>query len=80
MNAHIEVDGGLLEVDFVWPDKRLVVETDGHAVHGTRFAFERDRRRDQRLLLEGWRVARFTWRQLADRPAEVGRTVTGLLQ
>jgi hypothetical protein len=37
------------------------VETDGHEVNGTRRAFERDRRRDQRLLMAGFRVARFSW-------------------
>jgi hypothetical protein len=27
----------------VWRHARLVVEVDGHATHGTRFAFEDDR-------------------------------------
>jgi very-short-patch-repair endonuclease len=53
-----------LEVDAVWPEQRLVIEVDGFAVHGTRVAFERDRRRDARLLLAGYRVIRLTWRQL----------------
>jgi very-short-patch-repair endonuclease len=37
---------------------------DGFAFHGTRAAFERDRRRDARLLVAGFRVIRLTWRQL----------------
>jgi very-short-patch-repair endonuclease/predicted transcriptional regulator of viral defense system len=49
------------EVDFLWPERRLVVEVDGFAVHGTRQAFERDRRRDRRLVLHGYRVVGFTW-------------------
>ena len=53
-----------LEVDALWPEQRLVVEVDGYAFHGTRAAFERDRRRDARLLLAGYRVIRLTWRQL----------------
>ena len=48
------------EVDFCWPEQRLIVETDGHAHHGTRAAFERDRARDARLTALGWRVMRFT--------------------
>lgn len=31
------------EVDFLWPDQRLVVEADGRSTHLTRQAFERDR-------------------------------------
>ena len=50
--------------DFVWREQRLIVETDGDRFHRTRRAFEADRRRDQRLLLAGWRVIRVTWRQL----------------
>src|SRR5204863_5525897 len=42
----------------------LVVELDGHAVHGTRTAFERDRARDRAFQAAGWRVIRVTWRQL----------------
>jgi REase_MTES_1575/Transcriptional regulator, AbiEi antitoxin len=48
------------EVDFVWRDARLIVETDGHRHHGTREAFERDRARGARLIAAGWRVVRFT--------------------
>ncbi|MFN2616400.1 MAG: DUF559 domain-containing protein [Thermoleophilaceae bacterium] len=78
-NARLELPGGSLEVDFLWREASLVVETDGHRFHGTRHAFERDRRRDQRLLLAGYSVARFTWRQLLERPAEVTSTLRGLL-
>ena len=48
------------EVDFCWPDHRLIVETDGYTHHGTRAAFERDRARDATLTAQGWRVLRFT--------------------
>jgi len=44
-------------VDFVWRAQRLIVETDGWQAHGTRNAFERDRRRDADLLAAGWRRA-----------------------
>jgi very-short-patch-repair endonuclease len=55
------------------------VETDGRAAHGTRRAFEHDRRRDQQLMLAGWRVIRVTWRQLTREPEELARTVQALL-
>jgi predicted transcriptional regulator of viral defense system len=67
------------EIDFTWPDRRLMVETDSLRHHGTRAAFERDRRRDQQLTAAGWRVVRFTWRQVEDTPAEVAATLRALL-
>jgi very-short-patch-repair endonuclease len=53
-----------LEVDFLWEQQRLVVETDGEGAHGTRSAFHRDRWRDQLLVASGHRVIRVTWDQL----------------
>jgi hypothetical protein len=52
-----------LEVDFCWPQHRLIVELDGWDTHRTRAAFEQDRRRDAALQSAGWRVLRFTWRE-----------------
>jgi very-short-patch-repair endonuclease len=59
------------EVDFLWRVEKLVVEVDGHGFHGHRAAFERDRRRDQRLVAAGYRVIRVTWRQLVGEPLAV---------
>jgi very-short-patch-repair endonuclease len=36
---------GGFEVDFLWRERRLIVETDGFRHHRTRRAFERDRAR-----------------------------------
>jgi very-short-patch-repair endonuclease/predicted transcriptional regulator of viral defense system len=80
VNAWIPLASGEgVEADFLWREQALIVETDGHATHGTRRAFERDRRRDQRLALAGYRVIRFTWRQVASGPGEVAQTVGQLL-
>lgn len=59
------------EVDLLWRAERLIVEVDGFAYHGSREAFERDRERDAELSALGFRVARVTWRQLADAPEAV---------
>ena len=56
------------ERDFYWPEHRLVVETDGWETHSTRAAFEDDRRRDAELTAAGYRVLRFTWRQITEEP------------
>jgi very-short-patch-repair endonuclease len=58
-------------VDFVWPGRGLIVEVDGYHYHRARSRFENDRRRDAELTAKGWRVLRFTWRQLDERPAWV---------
>jgi predicted transcriptional regulator of viral defense system len=48
------------EVDFLWPEDKVIVEVDSRAAHGTREAFERDRLRDRRLLRAGYRTVRVT--------------------
>ena len=75
--AFPEGDGA--EADFVYRAQRLLVETDGRDPHTTRNAFESDRLRDQRLMLLGWRVARFTWQQITFEPGYVAATLRGLL-
>jgi hypothetical protein len=75
VNARVEG----CEVDFLWRSQRLIVETDGHAYHGTRTAFERDRARDARLTMLGYRVVRFTYRQLVHEPELVVATLRALL-
>ncbi|HEU4658280.1 MAG TPA: type IV toxin-antitoxin system AbiEi family antitoxin domain-containing protein [Capillimicrobium sp.] len=57
-----------LEVDLHWPGTDVVAEADGFAFHRTRAAFENDRRRDAVLSLAGYRVHRFTDRQVAGQP------------
>jgi very-short-patch-repair endonuclease/predicted transcriptional regulator of viral defense system len=59
-----------LTVDFLWPPA-LVVEVDGAASHLTRRAFQDDRDRDSLLVSNGYRVLRFTWRDVMHRPAVV---------
>src|SRR5262249_39204758 len=68
-----------LEVDFNWPEQRLIVETDGHRHHGTRAAFERDRARDAALVAGGWRGVRITPRRLTREADEVGDLLERLL-
>jgi very-short-patch-repair endonuclease/predicted transcriptional regulator of viral defense system len=56
-----------LEVDFVWRERRLVVEVDGYRYHRSPARFEWDREKDVTLETKGWRVMRFTWRQITRR-------------
>lgn len=65
-NQPLEIEGATLVPDFLWPDQRLIVETDGRETHETAAAFQRDRLRDQRLLAHGYRTIRVTWAQVRD--------------
>jgi very-short-patch-repair endonuclease len=64
-----------LQVDFYWPQHRLIVETDGWETHRTRAAFEADRAKDAALTAIGNRVLRFTWRAITNDGATVVRRV-----
>jgi hypothetical protein len=68
------------EVDFLWREQRLIVETDGREDHLTRHAFEEDRVRDAKLTLLGYRVVRFTYRQLRYERGYVAGVLERLLQ
>lgn len=78
-NQRIEIDGEHLEVDFLWPEKRLVVETDGWGFHDNPVAFERDRKRDRALQLASYRVIRFTYAQLEGEADTVVAAIRRLL-
>jgi very-short-patch-repair endonuclease len=80
VNAWIACGATGFEADFLWRAQRLIAELDGHEDHGTRRAFEADRRRDQRLMLAGYRVVRFTWRQVTEDPASTIATMRALLR
>jgi very-short-patch-repair endonuclease len=79
VNAWIALGNGMVKADFLWRAERLVVETDGRATHATHKAFEGDRRRDQQLMRAGYRVVRFTWRQVVREPDAVAGTIGALL-
>lgn len=70
---------GRFEVDFLWPAQCLVVETDGFQHHGNRLAFESDRARDAELQALGYRVLRFTYRQLTESPSAVAARLRTVL-
>jgi very-short-patch-repair endonuclease len=68
----------MYEIDCLWRAPRVIVELDGRAAHDTARAFERDRAKDRRLTVAGWRPARVTWRQLASDEAELARDLVAL--
>jgi very-short-patch-repair endonuclease len=55
---------GRFTVDFLWPARRLAVETDSYEYHHGSVAFEDDHERDLALRRRGLAVLRYTGRQL----------------
>jgi very-short-patch-repair endonuclease len=68
------------ELDCYWPDHRFAVELDVFETHGSRAAFERDRKRQEDLLLAGIGMTRVTGPRLEREPREVIRRVARLLE
>ncbi len=61
--------------DAAYPTKQLAIEWDSRRWHLQPSAFDRDRERDREAIIHGWRVLRFTWADVTERPDEVVATV-----
>jgi very-short-patch-repair endonuclease len=59
--------------DFVWPERRIVVEIDGWRFHRTVQAADRDAQRGNDATLAGWLHLRFSRRRVVLRSTEVQR-------
>lgn len=68
------------ELDAYWSDLRFAVELDLFETHGSRAAFERDRRRQEELKLLGIEMIRVTKPRLDREPQAVIRNLTALLE
>lgn len=66
------------EVDFVWPEQRLVVEIDGGG-HDRPTARRKDAIEDRVLRAAGYRILRFTDTELQRQPADVLARLTAAL-
>jgi very-short-patch-repair endonuclease len=64
----VNVRVGAHLVDFLWRERRLIVETDGYRYHRGRQAFEDDRARDLDLRARGFEVVRLSEKQVAEEP------------
>ena len=74
-------DGKLVSlVDFAYPDHRLAIELDSEAYHMDRLSFRGDRRKQNRALVLGWTVLRYTWWDLHERAAQVETEIRAALE
>jgi very-short-patch-repair endonuclease len=65
----VNVRIGIWTPDFLWPERRLIVETDGYDFHRTAAARRRDARKDEAMRGLGLTVVRLTWSDVVERPA-----------
>jgi very-short-patch-repair endonuclease len=78
--ANLPVGGYVVDVGF--PASKVACEADGFAFHSDPEDFRNDRIRQNRLMLLGWQVLRFTWLDLTEQPerviAEIRRATCGV--
>jgi len=77
-NHRVVVAGAHYFLDIAFPAAMLALEIDGR-VHDRPDAFEYDRARQNDIVLQGWRVLRFTWAMLVERPEAVVLAVRSAL-
>lgn len=78
-NHPVAVGGRRFRVDIAFPHSRLAVEVDGWAYHRTKQQRDADIERYNLLMLAGWRVLRFSWEDVRDRPGYVLGVIRSVL-
>jgi very-short-patch-repair endonuclease len=79
-DPEVNVRVGAHLVDFLWRERRLVVETDGFVYHGGRVAFQDDRARGLDLRQWGYEVIRLAEKQVNEEPQRVAEAVSAALR
>jgi Transcriptional regulator, AbiEi antitoxin/Protein of unknown function (DUF559) len=79
-NAPVELVDDRIEVDFLWPQHRFVLEADSRAFHATDVASERDRWRDRELMRVGYLSLRVTYLQAEAEAEEVAEAIAAHLR
>ena len=71
-NYPLWIGGELVAViDVALVGARIAIEIDGWAYHSDIARFQRDRHRQNDLIVAGWTVLRFTWADITRRPEYV---------
>jgi very-short-patch-repair endonuclease len=70
-NRPLRLGDQTIHPDVTFLRLRLVIEIDGREFHSDREVFEADRRRQNLLVLHGWRVLRITWAMIQSGPDQV---------
>lgn len=71
----VALGGATVYLDLGWPHLQLAIECDGLYHHATNHQLPWDLDRQNHLLLLGWLVLRFTWRQLTEEADETAAVI-----
>lgn len=77
---HTNTRFGNRRLDCRWPAHGLVVELDSYRYHGSRHAWEEDRRRERLVRAAGDEFRRYTWGDVLETPALMLRELRSLLR
>ena len=77
MEYRVSDDRGrfVAQVDLAYPSRRLAIELDSKRWHLNSVSFVRDPRRRNALMVAGWTVLTFTWRDYKEHPGRLCATV-----
>lgn len=78
-SPEVSVRIGPYLIDFLWRERRFVVETDSYLYHRGEAAFQKDHARDLDLMHRGLEVLRISELQLDEEPARVVKVLTAKL-
>ncbi len=65
--------------DVAFPSAKLAIEWDSFRWHVEASTFQSDKERDREAMEHGWRILRFTWRDVTDNPDMVVATIRSVL-
>jgi very-short-patch-repair endonuclease len=76
----VELDGQRYVLDFAVPAVKVGVEVDGLETRATRESLDHCDERQNRLVLDGWHLLRYTSTHVRQRPAGIRRELTRLVE
>jgi predicted NAD-dependent protein-ADP-ribosyltransferase YbiA (DUF1768 family) len=66
---------GEYRLDFAYPEIKLAIEVDGYVWHFSPEHKQRDDARRNALILDGWRILVYSWRDITQNPNRVAREI-----
>jgi very-short-patch-repair endonuclease len=73
-------DGNEVFLDFAYPDLMLAIEADSYLWHASLADWQRDRARNNELVVLGWSILPLTYDLVVHIPAEAARQVGRALE
>lgn len=67
------IEGRKFRIDLAFPAQKLAIEVDGWQYHGKyKASFQKDRERQNLLVVNGWRVLRFYYKEIMSSELRLG--------